>query len=64
MTQTPDILQKILLRKAEEVAERSQHLPLDELRAQIAAAPAGEEGAAWSAHSTSAYPTSESFYAG
>lgn len=40
MNKTPDILQKILQRKAEEVAERSQRLPLAELMAQVASAPA------------------------
>jgi indole-3-glycerol phosphate synthase len=35
----PDVLQKILQRKAEEVAERSLHLPLDELKARAADAP-------------------------
>lgn len=35
----PDVLQKILQRKAEEVAERSQQLPLDELKSRAADAP-------------------------
>jgi len=37
---TPDVLKKILLRKAEEVAERKAHLPLPELKARLAGAPA------------------------
>jgi hypothetical protein len=32
MSDTPDILQKILARKAEEIAERQQRLSLRELR--------------------------------
>ncbi|MCK5639801.1 MAG: indole-3-glycerol phosphate synthase TrpC [Gammaproteobacteria bacterium] len=39
MSKAPDILQKILRRKAEEVAERSLRLSLAELMAQVAAAP-------------------------
>jgi len=40
MTDTPDILKRILQRKSEEVAERSARLPLHALRAQAASAPA------------------------
>ncbi len=40
MTQTPDILKKILKRKAEEIAERSTALSMRELSKQVAAAPA------------------------
>ncbi|MEQ6342864.1 MAG: indole-3-glycerol phosphate synthase TrpC [Gammaproteobacteria bacterium] len=40
MTQTPDILKKILKRKAEEITERSAALPMRELSKQVAAAPA------------------------
>ncbi|HKK07081.1 MAG TPA: indole-3-glycerol phosphate synthase TrpC [Gammaproteobacteria bacterium] len=40
MRDTPDILKKILDRKAEEVAERRAALPLEELRARLADAPA------------------------
>lgn len=36
MTNPPDILKKILLRKAEEVAARSQHVSISELRRRIA----------------------------
>lgn len=35
----PDILRKILARKAQEIRERRQHLPLAELRQQLASAP-------------------------
>ncbi|RRQ22275.1 indole-3-glycerol phosphate synthase TrpC [Thiohalobacter thiocyanaticus] len=38
--EVPDILRRILARKAEEVAERRQRLPLDELEAGLASAPA------------------------
>jgi indole-3-glycerol phosphate synthase len=38
MNQTPDILQKILGRKQEEIAERSEQLPLAELRSRSAQA--------------------------
>jgi len=43
MPKKPDILEKILQRKIEEVAERSQQVPLSELseRASVAAAPRG-----------------------
>ena len=43
MNDTPDILKKILTRKAEEIAERSRKLPLSELRsrAEAALAPRG-----------------------
>ncbi len=37
---TPDVLKKILLRKAEEVAERKVRLPLHELKARLSDAPA------------------------
>lgn len=37
---TPDVLKKILARKAEEVAERRARLPLSELTARLAEAPA------------------------
>ena len=40
MTDTPDILRKILARKAEEIAERVGRLPLAELRKRAQAAPA------------------------
>ncbi|MBI5462342.1 MAG: indole-3-glycerol phosphate synthase TrpC [Gammaproteobacteria bacterium] len=40
MTGVPDILQKILARKAEEVAARAARVPLSELTAQLAAADA------------------------
>jgi indole-3-glycerol phosphate synthase len=40
MNDTPDILRKILARKREEIAERSNRLPLKELRGRIEAAPA------------------------
>ena len=40
MTKTPDILKRILARKAEEVAERSQRLPLKELSRRVESAPA------------------------
>ena len=40
MTKTPDILKRILARKAEEVAERSQRLPLKELSRRVGNAPA------------------------
>lgn len=39
MSDAPDILKKILARKAEEIAERSERLGLHELRRQIADAP-------------------------
>lgn len=39
MSETPDILQKILRHKAEEIAERVQQLPLRVLRQQIEKAP-------------------------
>jgi indole-3-glycerol phosphate synthase len=39
MSDTPDILKRILARKAEEVAARAASLPLAELRGQLAAAP-------------------------
>ncbi len=39
MTQTPDILKKILKRKAEEITERSAVLSMHELSKQVAAAP-------------------------
>jgi indole-3-glycerol phosphate synthase len=39
MTGTPDILKKIMRRKAEEVAARAERLPLRELEAGLAAAP-------------------------
>ena len=35
MSDTPDILQKILVRKAEEVAERRARLSLDALRRRV-----------------------------
>ncbi|MBE0510586.1 MAG: indole-3-glycerol phosphate synthase TrpC [Chromatiales bacterium] len=38
MSNPPDILQRIVERKAEEVAERRQHLPLSALQAQLAEA--------------------------
>lgn len=38
MTDTPDILKKIILRKQEEVAEREQRIPVSELRQRAAAA--------------------------
>ena len=38
MTATPDILQKILARKREEIAERSAAMPLDKLKEKAAAA--------------------------
>lgn len=37
--QRPDVLQRILQRKAEEVAERSARISLDDIKAQAAAAP-------------------------
>ena len=37
---TPDVLKKILLRKAEEVAERKTRLPMNELKARLSDAPA------------------------
>jgi indole-3-glycerol phosphate synthase len=40
MTDTPDILKRILARKAEEIAARSAKVPLSALREQAAAAPA------------------------
>ncbi len=40
MNDTPDILRKILARKAEEIAERAGRLPLVELRERARAAPA------------------------
>jgi indole-3-glycerol phosphate synthase len=40
VTRTPDILKKILARKAEEVAERSARTPIEELRRRAAVAPA------------------------
>lgn len=40
MSNTPDILKKIVLRKQEEIAERKQQCSLDELKQQLAAAPA------------------------
>ncbi len=40
MSDTPDILQQILARKAEEIAERQQRLSLRELRQQTASLPA------------------------
>jgi indole-3-glycerol phosphate synthase len=40
MNDTPDILRRILARKAEEIAERSAHTPVEELRRRAAAAPA------------------------
>ena len=40
MKSSPDILQKILARKAEEVAERSARVPLAELKNRLADAPA------------------------
>jgi indole-3-glycerol phosphate synthase len=40
MNDTPDILRRILARKAEEIAERSAHTPIEELRHRAAAAPA------------------------
>ncbi|MEO6076853.1 MAG: indole-3-glycerol phosphate synthase TrpC [Dokdonella sp.] len=43
----PDILQKILARKAEEVAERKARVPLTELVAQIAGLPPTRGFAAW-----------------
>ena len=39
MAETPDILKKIVLRKAEEVSARSQRLPLSELAARAGDAP-------------------------
>ncbi len=39
MNRPPDILQKILVRKREEIAERSARLPLAELRQRVQAAP-------------------------
>ena len=39
MSSPPDILKKIVARKAEEVAERRARLPLDELKARLADAP-------------------------
>jgi len=39
MNDTPDILRRILARKAEEIAERSGRLPLNELRRQVESAP-------------------------
>ncbi len=36
---TPDVLKKILVRKAEEVAERKARLPLNELKARLSDAP-------------------------
>jgi len=39
MNDTPDILRRILARKAEEIAERSGRLPLNELRRQAESAP-------------------------
>ncbi len=39
MTDTPDILKRILQRKSEEIAERSVRVPLHALRAQVASAP-------------------------
>jgi len=40
VTKTPDILKRILARKAEEVAERSQRLPLKKLSRRVESAPA------------------------
>ncbi len=40
MTKTPDVLKKILARKAEEIAERAQRLPLRELSKRVEGAPA------------------------
>ncbi|NOX08999.1 MAG: indole-3-glycerol phosphate synthase TrpC [Gammaproteobacteria bacterium] len=40
MSNTPDILQRILQRKGEEIAERQARVSLDELRAQVAGASA------------------------
>lgn len=40
MTDTPDILKKILARKAEEIAERERHTSLADLRRFVKAAPA------------------------
>ncbi len=40
MNDTPDILRKILARKAEEIAARAGRLPIEELRRQVATAPA------------------------
>ncbi len=39
MTDTPDVLRRILARKAEEIIERTENLPLRELKARLAAAP-------------------------
>jgi len=39
MTHPPDILKKILIRKAEEVAERSKQMPLKELSKRVESAP-------------------------
>lgn len=39
MTDTPDILRKIVRRKVEEVAARAEHLPLDRLRRGLGDAP-------------------------
>lgn len=40
MSDTPDILQRILARKAEEIAERQQQLSLQELQRRVASLPA------------------------
>lgn len=40
MNAPPDILQKILTRKVEEIAERARRLPLEELKKRLAEAPA------------------------
>jgi indole-3-glycerol phosphate synthase len=40
MNAPPDILQKILARKAEEIAERARRTPLAELKNRLAQAPA------------------------
>jgi indole-3-glycerol phosphate synthase len=40
MNDTPDILRRILARKAQEIAERSARLPLTQLRQKLSAAPA------------------------
>jgi len=38
MSDTPDVLKKILSRKEEEIAERLEHTSIDELKRQIAEA--------------------------